>query len=269
MKRSWYAAPYALWMVMFTVVPLLFVCYYAFTTKSGDFTMANLTKIFDYTPVLMDSLRLALWCTVLCLLIGYPAAWFMAGKEMSGKQSLVVLILLPMWMNFLLRTYAMMTLFENNGVLNSIFEALGLPKQTMIVTEWFHCDCIANYYDLETFSPKHCEYIGKFMRAAVDNGINAILTPVFTPPLDTAVGGERRTTQLVDVTKTEDGWEFGFSKLEQWVHLALAVGVEYFEIIISLYQAILDAARLCNMQIISAAFSVNIQHLSGDKKSFC
>ena len=135
MKRSWYAAPYALWMVMFTVVPLLFVCYYAFTTKSGDFTMANLTKIFDYTPVLMDSLRLALWCTVLCLLIGYPAAWFMAGKEMSGKQSLVVLILLPMWMNFLLRTYAMMTLFENNGVLNSIFEALGLPKQTMIGTE--------------------------------------------------------------------------------------------------------------------------------------
>ncbi len=105
-----------------------------------------------------------------------------------------------------------------------------IPKQKMIVTEWFHTDCIANYYDLETFSPKHCEYIGKFMRAAVDNGINAILTPVFTPPLDTAVGGERRTTQLVDVTKTEDGWEFGFSKLEQWVHLALAVGVEYFEI---------------------------------------
>ena len=59
MKRSWYAAPYALWMVMFTVVPLLFVCYFAFTTKSGDFTTANITKIFQYTPVLMDSLRLA------------------------------------------------------------------------------------------------------------------------------------------------------------------------------------------------------------------
>ena len=58
MKRSWYATPYALWMLMFTVVPLLFVCYYAFTTKTGDFTMANITKIFDYTPVLLDSLRL-------------------------------------------------------------------------------------------------------------------------------------------------------------------------------------------------------------------
>ena len=78
MKRSWYAAPYALWMVMFTVVPLLFVCYFAFTTKSGDFTTANITKIFQYTPVLMDSLRLALYCTVLCLLIGYPAAYFMS-----------------------------------------------------------------------------------------------------------------------------------------------------------------------------------------------
>ena len=135
MKRSWYATPYALWMLMFTVVPLLFVCYYAFTTKNGDFTMANITKIFDYTPVLLDSLRLALYCTVLCLLIGYPAAYFMAGKDLSRNQSFAVLIMLPMWMNFLLRTYAMMTLFENNGVLNTIFEALGLPKQQMIGTE--------------------------------------------------------------------------------------------------------------------------------------
>lgn len=105
-----------------------------------------------------------------------------------------------------------------------------LPKQEMIVTEWFHCDCIANYYDLETFSPKHCEYIGKFMRTAVENGINAILMPVFTPPLDTAVGGERRTTQLVDVARTEDGWSFGFDRVEQWVNLAKAVGVEYYEV---------------------------------------
>ena len=135
MKRSWYAAPYALWMVMFTVVPLLFVCYFAFTTESGDFTTANITKIFQYTPVLMDSLRLALYCTVLCLLIGYPAAYFMSSREMSRNKSLAVLILVPMWMNFLLRTYAMMTLFENNGVINTLLEALGLPKQKMIGTE--------------------------------------------------------------------------------------------------------------------------------------
>ena len=135
MKRSWYAAPYALWMLMFTVVPLLFVCYYAFTTKTGDFTLANITKIFDYTPVLLDSLRLALYCTVLCLLIGYPAAYFLSSKDLSRSQSLAVLILVPMWMNFLLRTYAMMTLFENNGVINSLLEMVGLPKQQMIGTE--------------------------------------------------------------------------------------------------------------------------------------
>ena len=135
MKRSWYASPYALWMLMFTIVPLLFVCYYAFTTPEGAFTFDNIAKIFTYSPVLLDSLRLAFYCTVLCLLIGYPAAWFMASKDLSRNQSLSVLILVPMWMNFLLRTYAMMTLFENNGVLNMIFEWLGLPKQRMIGTE--------------------------------------------------------------------------------------------------------------------------------------
>lgn len=135
MKRSWFAAPYAVWSVMFTIVPLVFVCYYAFTTKSGDFTVDNFTKIVQYTPVLMDSLRLAFYCTVLCLLIGYPTAYFMASKDMSRGASLSVLILLPMWMNFLLRTYAMMTLFENNGVINSLLEFFRLPKQQMIGTE--------------------------------------------------------------------------------------------------------------------------------------
>lgn len=105
-----------------------------------------------------------------------------------------------------------------------------LPKQTMKVTEWFHCDCIANYYGLESFDEKHWEYIEKFMRTAVKNGINTILTPVFTPPLDTAVGGERRTTQLVDVYREDGEYAFGFDKLERWVETALRAGVEYFEI---------------------------------------
>ncbi|MFR9254555.1 MAG: hypothetical protein ACLVJ6_02955 [Merdibacter sp.] len=86
MKRSWYAAPYAVWMALFTVVPLLFVCYYAFTTRTGEFTTENLTRIFDYAPVLFDSLRLALYCTALCLLIGYPAAYFMASRDMSQQE---------------------------------------------------------------------------------------------------------------------------------------------------------------------------------------
>ncbi len=137
MKRSWYASPYALWMVLFTVVPLLFVCWYAFTTPSGAFTLDNFSKIAQpmYLLVLWDSLRLALYCTALCLLIGYPAAYFLASRDFSRAQSLVVLIIVPMWMNFLLRTYAMMTLLEDNGVLNTLMRAMGLPGMKMIGTE--------------------------------------------------------------------------------------------------------------------------------------
>lgn len=137
MKRSWYASPYALWMVLFTVVPLLFVCYYAFTDPSGAFTTANFAKIAQpmYLLVLWDSLRLALYCTALCLLIGYPTAYFLASRDFTRAQSLVVLILVPMWMNFLLRTYAMMTLLEDNGVLNTLLRAVGLPGMKMIGTE--------------------------------------------------------------------------------------------------------------------------------------
>ena len=137
MKRSWYASPYALWMVLFTVVPLLFVCWYAFTTPSGAFTLDNFSKIAQpmYLLVLWDSLRLALYCTALCLLIGYPTAYFLASRDFSRAQSLVVLIIVPMWMNFLLRTYAMMTLLEDNGVLNTLMRAMGLPGMKMIGTE--------------------------------------------------------------------------------------------------------------------------------------
>ena len=137
MKRAWYATPYALWMLLFAVVPLLFVCYYAFTNSAGAFTLENFSKIAQpmYLLVLWDSLRLAFFCTLLCLLIGYPTAYFLASRDFSNAQTLVVLILVPMWMNFLLRTYAMMTLFEDNGVINSLLEAVGLPRLHMIGTE--------------------------------------------------------------------------------------------------------------------------------------
>ncbi|MBQ7519740.1 MAG: ABC transporter permease, partial [Clostridia bacterium] len=78
---------------------------------------------------------LALICTLICLLLGYPAAYFLASKDFNKNQTLFVLILLPMWMNFLLRTYAMMTLFEDNGVINSILQAVGLPKAKLVGTE--------------------------------------------------------------------------------------------------------------------------------------
>ena len=137
MKRSWYATPYALWMLLFAVVPLLFVCWYAFTTPEGAFTLANFQEFSKprYVAIILRSLKLALYCTALCLLIGYPTAYFLAGRGLSHSQSLVVLILLPMWMNLLLRTYAMMTLLDDNGVLNAALQALSLGKIRVIGTE--------------------------------------------------------------------------------------------------------------------------------------
>lgn len=106
-----------------------------------------------------------------------------------------------------------------------------LPKQTLIHTEWFYTDCIADYYKIKIFSEKHWRYIENFIRKAVKNGINMILTPVFTPELDTYIGGERPTTQLVDIELLEDGeYSFDFSKLDRWIDICLDCGVEYFEI---------------------------------------
>ena len=137
MKRSWYASPYAPWMLLFAVLPRLVLCWYAFTTPSGAFTLDNFSKIAQpmYLLVLWDSLRLAVYCTALCLLIGYPTAYFLASRDFSRAQSLVVLILLPMWMNLLLRTYAMMTLLDDNGVLNAALSAIGLGPIKVIGTE--------------------------------------------------------------------------------------------------------------------------------------
>ena len=111
----------------------------------------------------------------------------------------------------------------------TIYNAV-LPKATLKHTEWFHTDCIADYYGYEVFSEKHWAAIESFMKTATKRGINMILTPIFTPPLDTEIDGERTTVQLIDVTKNGETWSFGFDKLDRWVALALKCGYEYFEI---------------------------------------
>ena len=106
-----------------------------------------------------------------------------------------------------------------------------LPAQTLIHTEWFYTDCIANHYHTKAFSERHWKLIESYLRTATRNGINMILTPVFTPELDTYIGGERLTTQLVDIERTEDGkFRFGFEQLHRWIDLCLDCGVKYFEI---------------------------------------
>lgn len=104
-----------------------------------------------------------------------------------------------------------------------------LPPQEMKVTQWFHTDCIADYYKLEVFSERHWYLIEKFMKTAAENGINMILTPIFTPPLDTQIGGERTTVQLLDVEKNGDTYRIGFDKVRRWIHMAKRCGIRYLE----------------------------------------
>lgn len=105
-----------------------------------------------------------------------------------------------------------------------------LPEQTLIFTQWFHCDCLADYYRVEVFSEEHWAIIERFVRTAVENGINLLLTPVFTPPLDTEPGGERPTVQLVEVTREGEQYSFDFARLDRWIDMCDRCGIKYFEI---------------------------------------
>ncbi|MBQ8529428.1 MAG: DUF4091 domain-containing protein [Clostridia bacterium] len=105
-----------------------------------------------------------------------------------------------------------------------------LPEQKLIHTEWFHADCLASYYNVPVWSERHWEIIENFARVAVKNGINMLLTPVFTLPLDTRVGGERPTTQLVGIKKCGNRYTYNFKLLDRWVDMLDRVGIKYIEV---------------------------------------
>lgn len=105
-----------------------------------------------------------------------------------------------------------------------------LPEQKLIYTQWFHSDSIANYYKIPVFCEKFWALVESFIKAAVHTGVNMLLTPVFTPPLDTEIGGERLTVQLVDVNLESGKYSFGFDRFIRWVRLAQKCGIKYFEI---------------------------------------
>ena len=125
-KLSFLSIPYVIWMALFTVAPIVMVVVYAFTGEAGGFTMENFADMGSYAVVFGRSFKLAFIATVLCVLIGYPVSYFMA-KEGPGFQRIaMLLIMLPMWINFLLRTYAWMSILDNNGLLNRLFQSMGL-----------------------------------------------------------------------------------------------------------------------------------------------
>ena len=125
-KRSLLALPYVVWMALFVIAPIIVVVIYAFTTAAFDPTMANFAGMGTYVSIFIRSFQLAIIATLICLLIGYPLAYVMAKEGPGFQRVATVLIMLPMWVNFLLRTYSWMAILENNGLLNQLFDAIGL-----------------------------------------------------------------------------------------------------------------------------------------------
>lgn len=132
------AGPYLFWSVSFVVIPLLVIVYYAFTTDEGGFTFANLAQITtpENLKALGISVLLSLISTLVCLVMAYPLAMILSQKQVSQTSFIVLIFILPMWMNFLLRTMAWQTLLEKNGVINSILSLFHLPALEIINTPY-------------------------------------------------------------------------------------------------------------------------------------
>ena len=134
--QSFAAVPHSVWVVLFIAAPLLFVLAFAFRGADGGFSLANIAELSQYGNVFVLSIAFALIATVVCLLIGYPLAYFMSRQSARAQRILMVLVMLPMWCNLLIRTYALMALLDNGGLLNSLLEKIGLPKIPIVGTNF-------------------------------------------------------------------------------------------------------------------------------------
>lgn len=133
MKNKALAAPYLIWMALFTIVPLAIVAYYAFTDVStGSFTLDNIANLGNYMPILIKSIWLALISSLICIVIGYPVAYYIAGTKETTQRFLYMLIMLPMCISFLLRTLAWVALTEDTGIINNFITAIGLEPLPLI-----------------------------------------------------------------------------------------------------------------------------------------
>ena len=126
MKSRTAATPFALWMGIFTVVPLAIVVWFAFTDANGAFTLDNVVEIWQYAGTYVDSIWMGALATIICLVLAYPVALSISRRSEHMQRTMVMIVMLPMWMNFLLRTYAWMSLLENNGLINQFFRWIGV-----------------------------------------------------------------------------------------------------------------------------------------------
>ena len=130
------AAPHIVWSVLFIIAPLIFVMYYAFTDKEGSFTVSNFTELFQasYLEIFLRSVCFAFLATVICLVLAYPIAYFISRANPKTQKILIMLVMLPMWMNFLIRTYSWMALLEDTGIINTFLGFFGIGPVHMINT---------------------------------------------------------------------------------------------------------------------------------------
>ncbi len=126
--------PYLVWTALFIIAPLLMVVYYALTDKTGAFSLESVSQIPSYIPTLLLSVLYGLAATVICLILGYPFAYIFSKFSKRSQRTVVLLVMLPMWMNFLIRTYSWMTILGDTGVINSLFGAVGLEPLKLINT---------------------------------------------------------------------------------------------------------------------------------------
>lgn len=196
MKSKASALPYLVWMAVFIVVPLLLVGFYAISTPEGAFTLDYISQVGEYTPVLVRSVWLAFIATAICLVVAYPLAYIISRRSGNGQRTMIMLVMLPMWMNFLLRTYAWMTILEKNGLINRFLSNFGIGPLDMINTQGaVVLGMVYNYlpfmilplYSIMTKIPD------SLIEAAQDLGCNArrvltrVLLPMTVPGISTGV----------------------------------------------------------------------------------
>ena len=208
MKLKYFSAPYLVWMVVFILVPLVMIGYFAFTTDSGSFTIQNVSDVGQYANIFVRSIWLSLIATAICLVIAYPVAFILSRMDKHKQGTMLMIVMLPMWMNFLLRTYAWMTLLGNNGIINNVLGAIGLGPIQMINTSGaVVLGMVYNYLPfmilplysvmvkidkslLEAASDLGCSSASTLFRVVVPlsmPGITSGITMVFVPAISTFI----------------------------------------------------------------------------------
>lgn len=195
-KNKWTAAPYLVWMAIFVIVPLLMVIYYALTNDVGQFTLENIFMIGRYSSVYGRSLLLAAEATIICLIVAFPVGYFLSRLDGNKQHIMLMLLMLPMWMNFLLRTYAWMTLLENNGLINRLLGVFGIGPFHMINTSGaVVLGMVYNYlpYMILPLYTAMTKIDHSIVEAAQDLGANTrrivtrVLIPMSTPGIATGI----------------------------------------------------------------------------------